>query len=141
MEAQLRRALLTAPLAAVAAVAVVALTIVLLLAALLGEWWFAGYGIAWSGVLLALLGFPTAYGLTGVLVGVARITRTSLSGVSYRNVAIAAVVGILLACYGLLWLADNLAEWWLPFFATPGGLVGARMFVRLRAQAANAPAS
>ena len=141
MTAELRGALLTAPLAAVATVAVVLLGLFLGLAILIGEPSLAVAGVAWIVLLLTIVAVPTAYVLTGFLVGVARVTNTSLSAVSYRSVAIAAVTGILVASYGLLWLADNLGEWWMPFFAAPAGVVGARVFVTRRAGAVDVPAA
>ncbi len=141
MEAQLRRALLAAPLAAVAALAGALLALALGVALLMGRAEFVYLSVATIVPVFALFGVPTAYALMLVLVGLARVTQTSLSAVSFRAVAISAVVGTLGASYGLLWLADNLAEWWLPLCAAPAGVIGAHTFVTLRARAAAMPAA
>jgi hypothetical protein len=141
MEARTRRALIAAPLAAVGTVAGVLLGPIIVLAILIGQPLFAVLGVLWIGLLLAVFGVPTALVLTGALVGLARVTRTSLDAVSYRTVVIAAVLGSVLASYGLLWLVDNLADWWMPLCAAPAGAVGARTFVRRRARIADEPAA
>jgi hypothetical protein len=132
MDARVRRALWIAPLAAVAGVAAIALVLVLILSGLMGEPWFAIYGVSITAVFSLVFGVSMAYAITGALVLLALATRSSLADVSYRTVAVSAVVATLIATLGMIWYVDNLEEWWMSLFAALGALAGARTFVRLR---------
>lgn len=138
MDARLRRALLIAPLAAVAGVAAIALALVLLLSGLMGELWFAVYGVSTTALFSLVFGVPLAYAVTGALVLLALVTRTSLAAVSSRRVAVATLGAVLSATLGMIWYVGNLEEWWMSLFAALGALVGARAFVRLRAPVSDA---